>query len=281
MEYPRITLAIYGNQYSNGGFQPLYWINSPVQQLANPIPPGMGDNPYFFVVQTGSRFTQFTLVENHVSSCDGFRAGVLKIAIGIPNDFRLDNDMSPMDLLLDIRRTFVSECMTQKSTLSLTRNFKEELPDDKVFKDIIEHYLLAPAYDTVYPMHGSDQAVILLDKHQTAAFFKNVHFPELAEYKEVVVGATGHLENYSKVIKDLNIPRPFTPPPVNTTPPTAPISIPVEAPREEQSTYGQPVYLPVEKKPGLILPFIQFVVVPLFAFLFGFGCVFIAHLIIH
>ena len=45
MEQAKITLAIFGNQNSNSGFQPLFWINNPPQQLENMVPPAMEENP--------------------------------------------------------------------------------------------------------------------------------------------------------------------------------------------------------------------------------------------
>ena len=275
MDTPKITLAVYGNQHSNSGFQPLYWINNPERQLENLLPPGMGQNPYYFVVETGTKYTQFTLIENNVSSYDGFRAGVLKMAIGIPNDYRLTNNESPMNVLLDIRKTFIEQCMTKKSSLSLTRNFKDELPDEQMFKDILNKYSLMRTYDQVYPMQGTEDAVILLSSEQTTAFFSNVHYPELAGYKRLVVGEKGNTENYAKVITGLTIPRPFTPPPVK---PQQDVCIPGEKPHTAQASR---VYVDLVKKPNLMIPITKYVIIPIMAFLLGVLTAFILSLFIY
>ena len=301
MDNPRITLAIFGNQNSNSGFQPLCWINNPVQQLENLIPPGMEDNSYFFVLETGEKFTQYTLVQNHVSSYMSVRPGALKMAIGIPNGYRLADDESPLSLLMDVHDTFLQECMTQKSSLSENRNFKEELPDEQIFKDIVARYSLEPSYDPVYPMHGDADAVLLLSAGQMADFFRNVHYPELQGYKRVVIGEKGNTAVYSAVVSGLQIPLPMTPPPAPPKPQPKPQPQPQPQPQSAprpQATQSAPstpksqyapvvkspsvplpelpqerVYMDVGEKPstvGSILgPIIKFFVVPLAAFFFG------------
>lgn len=231
MDNPRITLAIFGNQNSNSGFQPLYWINNPVQPLENLIPPGMEENSYFFVLETGEKFTQYTLVQNHVSSYMSVRPGALKMAIGIPNGYRLANDESPLTVLMAVQDTFLKECMTQKSSLSETRNFKQVLPDEQLFKSIVDGYSLIPSYDRVYPMQGADDAVLLLPPAQMADFFRNVHYPELQGYKKVVIGEKGNTTVYPAVVSDLQIPLPMTPPPAPPKPQPKPQPEPQVAPQ--------------------------------------------------
>ena len=233
MDNPRITLAIFGNQNSNSGFQPLYWINNPVQPLENLIPPGMEENSYFFVLETGEKFTQYTLVQNHVSSYMSVRPGALKMAIGIPNGYRLANDESPLTVLMAVQDTFLKECMTQKSSLSETRNFKQVLPDEQLFKSIVDGYSLIPSYDRVYPMQGADDAVLLLPPAQMADFFRNVHYPELQGYKKVVIGEKGNTTVYPAVVSDLQIPLPMTPPPAPPKSSTNPINPPPICPASE------------------------------------------------
>jgi len=240
MDNPRITLAIFGNQNSNSGFQPLYWINNPVQPLENLIPPGMEENSYFFVLETGEKFTQYTLVQNHVSSYMSVRPGALKMAIGIPNGYRLANDESPLTVLMAVQDTFLKECMTQKSSLSETRNFKQVLPDEQLFKSIVDGYSLIPSYDRVYPMQGADDAVLLLPSAQMADFFRNVHYPELQGYKKVVIGEKGNTTVYPAVVSDLQIPLPMTPPPAPPKPQPKPQPEPQMAP-QPVSTKPQPV----------------------------------------
>ncbi len=249
MDNPRITLAIFGNQNSNSGFQPLYWINNPVQPLENLIPPGMEENSYFFVLETGEKFTQYTLVQNHVSSYMSVRPGALKMAIGIPNGYRLANDESPLTVLMAVQDTFLKECMTQKSSLSETRNFKQVLPDEQLFKSIVDGYSLIPSYDRVYPMQGADDAVLLLPPAQMADFFRNVHYPELQGYKKVVIGEKGNTTVYPAVVSDLQIPLPMTPPPAPPKPQPKPQPEPQVAPQPVSTTPKPVSTTPVNTTP--------------------------------
>ena len=203
----KITLAIFGNQNSNSGFQPLYWINNPPRQLENLVPPGMEGNGCFFVLETTSSFTQYTLIQNHVSSFMAVRAGVLKIAITIPAGYKIAGGVSPMDVLLRIRDTFLSECMTLKSQLSETYNFKETLAGEQVFSQIVNEYTLAPApYPRQRVMQGTDDAVLLLPADQIAMLFKCPQYAEFESCAKVIVAEKGNTNVYQKVLGGLQIP---------------------------------------------------------------------------
>lgn len=227
MDNPRISLAIFGNQNSNSGFQPLYWINSPAQQLVNLVPPGMEDNAYFFVVQAKEIFTQYTLIQNHVSSAGASRTGVLKMAVSIPAGYQLDNDMSPMMLLLDIREAFLRECMTQKSSLSQVYNFNDDMADEQIFIDIINRYPLVHTGLIQHPMQGTTDAVMLIDAEKTALFMKDPQYEELKDCGQLIVSESGNTSTYDCVITGLAIPKPapelspVSPPPSDQDTPSA------------------------------------------------------------
>ena len=204
MGNPKITLAIFGNQNSNSGFQPLYWINNPPQQLENLVPPGMEENPYFFVLENTPSFTQFTLIQNHVSSYMSVRAGVLKIAITIPAGYQIAGGVSPMQVLLQVDETFMSECMTRKSSLSETYNFNEKLVDGHIFSQIVDSYSLEPAaYTRSHPMRGKHDGIMLLPTNQIAEMFRQPQHPEFENCSKVIVAEKGNTANYLKVITSL------------------------------------------------------------------------------
>ena len=213
MDQPKITLAIYGNQNSNSGFQPLFWINNPAQQLENLVPPGMEENNYFFVLQNTARYSQFTLVQNHVSSYMSSRPGVLKMAIEIPQGYQLADDQSPFNVLLNIRELFLSTCMTQKSALSQRYNFKERMPAPDQFIALTDRYHLLPVQRVPYAMTGSEDAFLPLDMEQTSLLFKNPHYPEFVQFRQVVIAPKGNTASYSHTISGLTIPRPQQLPP--------------------------------------------------------------------
>lgn len=204
MGNPKITLAIFGNQNSNSGFQPLYWINNPPQQLENLVPPGMEENTHFFVLEATPAYTQFTLIQNHVSSYMSVRAGVLKIAITIPAGYQVAGGVSPMQVLQQVKETFMSECMTRKSSLSETYNFNEKLVDGHIFSQIVDNYTLEPAaYTPTHPMRGNADGIMLLPATQIAELFKQPQHPEFESCRKVVVAEKGNTANYHKVITSL------------------------------------------------------------------------------
>ncbi|MCR5679913.1 MAG: hypothetical protein K6G08_06875 [Prevotella sp.] len=207
MDNPIISLAIFGNQHSNSGFQPLYWINNPAQKLENLVPPGMEDNSYFFVLETGTSHTQYTLIQNHVSSYMSVRAGVLKMAIGIPAGYRIAGGQSPLAVLLRVRQYFIENCLTQKSSVSETYNFTDKLANPEGFKEIVDSYTLEKAPSKHRPMRGTDDAMLLLDEPVIAELFKDVQYPEFEPYRSIVVAAHGSSTGYSHVLTGLTIPR--------------------------------------------------------------------------
>ncbi len=207
MDNQKLTLAIFGNQHSNSGFQPLYWINNPVQQLENLVPPGMEENKYFFVVETTPTCTQFTLIQNHVSSYMSVRPGVLKMAITLPPGYQLASGVSPFDVLMRVRQTFIEQCLTQKSALSETYNFNNKLAPIDVFADIVNSYALVPAISRHRPMCGSDDALLLVDSEERISqLFLDVQYPEFEPYRRIVVATHGNTTAYAHVLSQLDIP---------------------------------------------------------------------------
>ena len=147
MDSKRITLAIFGNQLSNSGFQPLYWINNPPKELENIVPPGMDDCPHFFTLQQLPGYTQLTLINCRVSSFQSARPGVLKMAVAIPQGYRLSNGESLTEVLMHVYDTFRQTCLTQRDEHAATFNFCEKLPPASTFADIVNSYTLVPASD--------------------------------------------------------------------------------------------------------------------------------------
>jgi hypothetical protein len=174
----KISLAIFGNQNSNSGFQPLYWINNPPEQLENLVPPGMDENPYFFTLQVLPSHTQYTLIQNRVSSYMSSRAGVLKMAIAIPKGYCISGGISPMQVLLQVREKFIETCMTLRDSHAEAYNFKEKLPPPDDFVNIVDSYHLAITPKPHLPMSGTEEALMLLDDEAIALLFTSPHHPE-------------------------------------------------------------------------------------------------------
>ncbi len=196
MDNIKISLAIFGNQNSNSGFQPLYWINDPPQQLENIVPPGMDENPFFFTLQVLPTHTQYTLIHNRVSSYMSVRSGVLKMAITLPKGYCIGNGVSPMQVLLEVRQKFIDTCMTLRDAHAEAYNFKEKLANPDEFSSIVDAYQLVPCTQPQLPMTGTEDAVILLDDNAIAQLFIAPHYPEFTPYRRIVVANKGNASVY-------------------------------------------------------------------------------------
>lgn len=196
MSDTKISLAIFGNQNSNSGYQPLYWINDPPQQLENFVPPGMDENPYFFTLQVLPAHTQYTLIQNRVSSYMSSRPGVLKMAISIPKGYRISGGVSPMTVLIEVRKTFLDTCMTQRDAHIEAYNFKEKLADPDIFSTIVDAYQLEADTQPHLPMSGTDEMLMLLDDTAIAQLFIAPQKPEFTQFKRIIVANKGDVSIY-------------------------------------------------------------------------------------
>ena len=196
MENNKISLAIFGNQNSNSGFQPLYWINNPPQQLENIVPPGMDENPYFFTLQVLPAHTQYTLIHNRVSSYMSVRPGVLKMAIAIPKGYTIRDGVSPLEVLLDVRQQFIETCMTLRDAQTDAYNYKEKLADSDIFVKIVDSYQLVPDKQPHLPMKGTEEAVMLLDDMAISQLFVTPQHPEFQRFKSIVIANKGNASVY-------------------------------------------------------------------------------------
>ena len=203
MDNIKISLAIFGNQNSNSGFQPLYWINDPPQQLENIVPPGMDENPYFFTLQVLPAHTQYTLIHNRVSSYMSVRPGVLKMAITIPKGYCISNGISPMQVLLDIRQKFIDTCMTLRDTQNKAYNFKDKLAPPDAFINIINAYELVPSTQPHLPMTGAEDAVMLLDDTAISQLFIAPQRPEFQKFRRIIIANKGNTDVYKNPFSDI------------------------------------------------------------------------------
>lgn len=208
MNTPQISLAIYGNRLSSAGWEPLFWLNlPPFPELPNLGYPGVADVPYYFVVRNADRYTQFTLVHNKVKSYMASRPGMLKISIAIPYGYALAGGASPYDVLLRIRETFVTQCMTPIAGMVEAYEFRERMVGDAVFQSILAQFPLVPRRTALKPMRGKDVALLLADAENMRLFMIDTHYPELASFAEVVVATSGNDSLYASCIRGLQIPR--------------------------------------------------------------------------
>ena len=208
MDNNKISLAIFGNQNSNSGFQPLYWINDPPQQLENIVPPGMDENPYFFTLQVLPAHTQYTLIHNRVSSYMSVRPGVLKMAITIPKGYSIRDGVSPLEVLLDVRQQFIDTCMTLRNAHTEAYNYKEKLANPDIFVNIIDSYQLVPNAQPHLPMTGTEDAVMLIDDMAISQLFIAPQYPEFQKFRSIVIANKGNASVYEAQFNGVLAPAP-------------------------------------------------------------------------
>ena len=204
----RISLAVFGNQLSNSGYQPLYWINDPPQQPENLVPPGMDDNAFFYTLQVLPAHTQFTLIHNRVSSFGAWRPGVLKIAIALPKGYKIIDDISPLEVLLDVREKFLETCMTRSEGHHGMYNFKEKLADARIFTDIVNAYRLVPDNQPHLPMTGTGDALLLLDELAISQLFVSPQHHIFRPFRQIVIAAKGNTAAYRKTLSYFDLQAP-------------------------------------------------------------------------
>ena len=163
MDSRRITLAIFGNQLSNSGFQPIYWINDPPRKLENALPAGVDDRPYIVALQQLEDYTQLTLVTSRVSSYQSSRPGALKIAVSMPRGWRIAGCKSLQEVLMRVYETFLQQCMTPRDEQAATYNFKEKMPPASLFADIVDGYTLEEAPDQPLPLSTMGSGLLVFD----------------------------------------------------------------------------------------------------------------------
>lgn len=204
-----ISLKVCGNPSSNSGFMPIALFNSPTFDIADNVPGGFADNPYFFSVSIAHAQTIYKLYKNNVRSFGAMRAGRLIIAISIPQGFRLANDMSPMDVLLKLKDAFISTSMTTVNATSDAHEFNQTINADEALSSIAMQYPLemVPGVHRTMTEQGP-KAYFLATGELTRQFMKDVQYDEFRGYSEVVVAEKASPDTDCTLIDNLQIPRP-------------------------------------------------------------------------
>ena len=109
----QISLKVCGNPDANGGFQPMVIFNSPSIEIKDTFYTGFDANSYFFTIKIEKNQVVYKLIKNNVSSLGASRQGSLVIGIAIPKGYKLDV-ASPYDVLMELKKAFITRCMTCK-----------------------------------------------------------------------------------------------------------------------------------------------------------------------
>lgn len=189
----KITIGIVGNQYSNGGNQPLISIDSPFNLLAG-RPFDTNINASFYVeIRHTSEFVSyvFNLRPSLVHSVGAIREGVFWIAMTIPTGMNVcDRNgvfVSPMDILNQVFSIFSENYMQKRGDGSY------EFKDGTCFRAPVDAYidsltLVRNPYISYIPMNNNGSTCYLsMDRENMRLFLRDTQYPELSNYNSVIV----------------------------------------------------------------------------------------------
>ena len=186
-ENNRITLLISGNQYRSAGFQPIITTGQFILQLSYQGYPGMDMTQYYYVLKITNDYTQYTLVHNKITSADGVGNTMLNISIAIPAGYQLQNGVSVLTLLDEIREAFTTLYMEPTLGIEGGYTYKRLSPDKSVFEEILSRYPLEPTYIHQCVNIGSRPGILLIPREQAELLFCDVQYPEFRNYSEIIV----------------------------------------------------------------------------------------------
>ena len=212
MTNPKISLMICGTRLSQVGWEPQAILNNPpFPNLKNIGHFGVKDNPFYFTFRIAENYTQYTLVYNSqsVKAYQALRDGALKVSISIPKGYAPVGDATPYNVLLDLKRIVEQTVIKPKDGSQGVFEFNSEIVDSAEFEKVLNQFPLAPSDLPHRPMSESETSPkvgrIVVEQSQMDSLFKDVQYPEFAEYNEIVVIENGSFSD--DVLSNLEIPR--------------------------------------------------------------------------
>ncbi|MBQ0020818.1 MAG: hypothetical protein KBT39_09900 [Bacteroidales bacterium] len=183
-----ISIEAHGNPDAHSGYQPVVWFGSPNFSVKQDDYTGFADNSYFFVVRIEQNKVVYTIVKNNVRSHEALRNGVsLKIAMSVPNGYGFADGKTPYDVLLALKDEFLKRCMTLKDSATETYEYNAERLDHTSLDEVAKRFPLVEHPSACRPMTGTGIAYCMLNELQTMDFFRDVQYPEFAQYSEIVI----------------------------------------------------------------------------------------------
>ena len=213
----KISLLISGNQFRSAGFQPIIATGQYMLQLTYQSYPGMDSTPYYYVLRITPDYTQYTLVHNKVTSADGVSGTMLKMSVAIPAGTRLQNGVSVLTLLDEIREAFTTLFMVPTLGVEGDLTYKRDLPSKAVFEEILSRYPLEPIHTYQCVSEGSRPGILVASRDTIELLFQDAQCPEFKHYSEVIIANEADCSFYEGcVINELNNGRGIPIPPIRT-----------------------------------------------------------------
>lgn len=192
-EQKYISVKVSGRPSSSGGYNPLAAFNNPQFIDADPKYVGFDHNPYFFTVRLTKLCAVYKLIVNKVFSNGASRVGKLLISISIPPGYKLDAEMSPYTVLMELFHAFAEKYLTVRDSQEQSYEFNRVKVPLTAMDEFAQKYTLVPDSAPYHIMNYSgSKGYVTLPEDKIAELLSDVQYPEFDKYSEVIVA-----EHYS------------------------------------------------------------------------------------
>lgn len=203
-----ISVKICGSPVPNLGHETLIMCNNPNIDIKDRNYDGMGKNSYFFSICIEQKQIVYSLIKNYIRAHGSIRQSNLTIALSIPRGYRLSGGVSPYDVLMDLKDTFLQECLICRDEILEIYEFKEERPALDVLDETIKKY---PLVECPSPWHIMPKSApigcLITTENSVKDLMRDVLYQEFEKYSEVLVADTVNGSFRFTPIVGLEIPR--------------------------------------------------------------------------
>lgn len=203
-----ISVKVCGSPAPSLGYETLIMWNSPNIEVMDRNYEGMGKNSYFFSICIEQKQIVYSLIKNYIHAHGAIRQSNLTIALSIPRGYRLAGGASPYDVLIDLKDTFLQECMICRDEIIETYEFKEERPPLDVLDETAKKY---PLVEFPSPWHIMPKSApigcLITAENSVKELMRDVQYPEFEKYSEVLIADTVSGSLRFTPIVGLEIPR--------------------------------------------------------------------------
>lgn len=203
-----ISVKVCGSPNPILGYETLIMWNSPNIDVKDRNYEGMGKNSYFFSICIEQKQIVYSLIKNHIRAHGAIRQSNLTIALSIPRGYRMAGGVSPYDALIDLKDTFLQECLICRDEILETYEFKEESPALDVLDETAKKY---PLVECSSPWHIMPKSApigcLITAENSVKELMRDVQYKEFEKYSEVLVADTVNGSFRFTPIVGLEIPR--------------------------------------------------------------------------
>lgn len=203
-----ISVKICGSPVPNLGYETLIMCNNPNIDIKDRNYDGMGKNSYFFSIRIEQKQIVYSLIKNYIRAHGSIKQSNLTIALSIPRGYRLLGGVSPYDVLIDLKDTFLQECLICRDEILEIYEFKEERPALDVLDETTKKYPLVKCPSPWHIMPKSAPIGCLITAENSVKdLMRDVQYLEFEKYSEVLVADTVNGSFRFTPIVGLEIPR--------------------------------------------------------------------------